>query len=138
MDTLGRSRTRAGTVTVNGNGSSWTVNQSLVVGYGDGTLMVENGGDISNDQGWIGYRDDCIRRRNRHRPRLNVDQQRRARRGTRRYGIVTVSAGARLTNTIGSIASRAGSRGTATITGSGSIGPIAARSSSGNPETWQR
>ena len=43
-----------GTVTVDGSGSRWTNSGSLQVGQlGTGTLIVENGGDVSNTTGYV-------------------------------------------------------------------------------------
>lgn len=47
--------TGVGTVTVTDSGSSWTNSGELTVGYlGDGTLTVENGGAVSNTDGYLG------------------------------------------------------------------------------------
>ena len=45
----------AGTVTVRGEGSTWTNSHDLYVGhYGKGTLEITNGASVSNDLGYIG------------------------------------------------------------------------------------
>jgi len=45
-----------GAVTVTGVGSKWTNSSNLYVGYrGAGTLLVEDGGEVSNTSGYLGY-----------------------------------------------------------------------------------
>ncbi len=52
---LGDDVNEHGWATVDG-GSSWTNSKSLVVGYsGTGTLSVQDGGTVSNADGWIGF-----------------------------------------------------------------------------------
>ncbi len=47
---IGHSTSATGEVTVDGNGSKWTLNRRLEVGYsGDGTLQVTGGGIVSSD-----------------------------------------------------------------------------------------
>ncbi|MBN2024147.1 MAG: PEP-CTERM sorting domain-containing protein [Pirellulales bacterium] len=49
----------AGTVAVEGIGSTWTNRTNLYVGYsGCGTLLVTGGGTVSNGLGYVGYRSD--------------------------------------------------------------------------------
>jgi T5SS/PEP-CTERM-associated repeat protein len=44
-----------GQVTVTGAGSSWTISSSLLVGdFGTGTLVIQNGGQVTNTSGMIG------------------------------------------------------------------------------------
>lgn len=45
-----------GWATVYGTGSSWSNDADLLVGYqGSGTLTVQDGGSVSNTDGWLGY-----------------------------------------------------------------------------------
>ena len=51
---IGQRTNGTGEVTVDGNGSMWTLNRRLEVGYsGDGTLRVTGGGIVSSDYGII-------------------------------------------------------------------------------------
>jgi T5SS/PEP-CTERM-associated repeat protein len=47
---------KIGTVTVTGDGSKWTNSGFVAIGdSGKGTLTVEDGGSVSNTDGYLGY-----------------------------------------------------------------------------------
>ena len=59
---LGYSNGSIGTATVTGIGSKWTNSSTLDVGYSfsRGTLLIEDGGQVSNTAGYLGYNSGCI------------------------------------------------------------------------------
>ena len=85
-----------GWATVNGTGSSWTNGGELFVGYrGSGTLAVQNGGSVSNS-GWFVVGDDGS-------------------------GTLIVQNGGSISSTLAWLGYGAGSTGTATVDGAGSV-----------------
>ena len=52
---IGNNAGASGSVTITGSGSSWTESSSLSIGYsGNGTLLIENGGSVSDQGGSLG------------------------------------------------------------------------------------
>ena len=112
-----------GVATVKGAGSSWVTPGNLVVGQvgdGNGTLNIQNGGAVSNLNGFLGYGVGATGTATvtgvGSTWTNNLLQVGRL--GT---GTLNVEAGGAVTNTAGSIGEFAGSTGTATVTGPGSI-----------------
>ncbi len=53
---IGNNAGSSGSVTVTGSGSSWTESSSLTIGYsGNGSLLIENGGAVSDQGGSLGF-----------------------------------------------------------------------------------
>lgn len=113
-----------GTVSVTDTGSAWNVGTSglyLGLNAGTGTLLIANGGVVSDTVGYIGYGTGSIGSAtvtgtgtywNTATGNLNV--------GNSGTGILTIQNGGSVTDQSGLIANGSGSLGVATVTGSGS------------------
>ncbi|WP_158667631.1 autotransporter outer membrane beta-barrel domain-containing protein [Bradyrhizobium guangdongense] len=118
---IGASSGATGTVTVTGTGSSWTHAGAVAVGEsGTGTLMVANGGAVSNASAVIGTNAGATGTVTvtgtgsswTNAGNLTVGQD-----GT---GTLTIAGGGVVSNAIGTIGANSGATGTATVTGAGS------------------
>jgi fibronectin-binding autotransporter adhesin len=112
-----------GTVTVSGSGSQWTNNSGssgLSVGYsGNGTLNVQNGGTVSNTQGFIGNAQGSMGAVTVSGAGAQWTNSSRLYVGYSGTGTLNVLSGGSVSNTEGVIGYGQGSTGTATVSGSG-------------------
>jgi T5SS/PEP-CTERM-associated repeat protein len=127
---LGNMMDSEGTATVTGAGSTWTIAEELRVGnFGKGTLIIQLGGNVSNENGSIAHQagsegtvtvTDATW--------TNVGELRVGNAG---MGTLHILDGAVVTNTHGLIGALADSVGTARVAGSGSSWTMSGRLSIG-------
>ena len=116
---IGESSNYTGNVTVNGAGSEWNNTSDLFVGDGgQGFLNIQNGGKVSNRDGYIGYASSStgsvtVTGGSQW---INSGTLTVGRGGS---GILNVEAGGVVRNTTGFIGRIDGTTGTVTVTGSG-------------------
>jgi outer membrane autotransporter protein len=117
----------SGTVTVtgtdsNGNASTWTNSGELYAGQsGDATLTIEDGGSVSNTDGYIGYNSSgsgAVTVTGTGSAWTNGGQLMVGRVGT---GELTIEDGGTVTSSSGTIGTYAGGSGTVTVSGEDSI-----------------
>jgi outer membrane autotransporter protein len=118
---IGSSSGGTGKVTVTGAGSTWTNNDALYVGReGTGTLIIEDGGTVSNAKGFVGWQTGSfgtVTVTGVGSTWTNTDLLRVGFFGT---GTLTIEKGGTVSNTDAFVGDRAGSTGTVTVTGAGS------------------
>ncbi len=111
----------AGTVTVDGVGSTWTSGGSLYVGYhGNGTLTIQNGGITTNTAGAIACGSDStstVTVNGNGSEWTNSDLLYVGREGD---GELMIQGGGTVSNTFGHVGAWAGSTGTVTVDGTNS------------------
>ncbi len=126
---IGQDATATGTVTVTGTGSTWDnrgfndTGKLFVGSFGTGTLNIENGGKVYNKDGNIGNNPTGVGTVNIAGPGsewINAGFG-FLRVGDEGEGTMTISDGGRAAGFFGTIGSSAGTTGTATVTGPGSI-----------------
>ncbi len=118
---IGRSAGSHGTVTVDGNGSTWANDSGLYVGWeGTGTLDITNGGAVSNERGYIAYYADSD-------GTVTVDgngpdgtsstwtNSGKLMVGDSGSGTLTIAGGGAVSNGLGHIGRYGGSNGTVTV-----------------------
>ena len=77
---LGLNAASSGTATISGTGSQWNNGDALLVGYtGNGTLNVQSGGVVSNENAYLGYDTGTDGHRDDHGLARTMEQPRNAR-----------------------------------------------------------
>ncbi|MDR1889940.1 MAG: hypothetical protein LBQ81_11280, partial [Zoogloeaceae bacterium] len=120
---IGDASGSVGSVTVDGSGSTWTNTNALVIGYsGRGRLNILNGGQVSNDDGLIGYSDqanivtvDGVGSIWTNSGTLSVGYNNDS------TGTVNITTGGQVLSNEGHIGRSSGSVGSVTVDGAGSI-----------------
>jgi len=113
-------QTTKGTVSIDGTGSSWTNSADLVVGYqGNGAVNVNNGGTLTNTQGWIGTNAGSLGAATIDGNRSSWSNSKDLVVGDFGNGTLKVQNGGVVKNVNGLIADETGSLGTAIVEGKG-------------------
>jgi T5SS/PEP-CTERM-associated repeat protein len=125
---LGNMMGSEGTATVTGAGSSWMIAEELRVGnMGLGTLMIQNGGSVDNENGAIGYNsgsDGTVTVTGPNAMWANHSSLRVANSGA---GTLSIESGGSVGSPDGSIAAEANSTGMVNVSGDGSAWNISGR-----------
>jgi len=113
-------QTTKGSVSIDGTGSSWTNSADLFVGYqGNGAVSVNNGGTLTNTQGWIGFSAGSLGAATVDGLGSTWSNSKDLVVGASGNGALNVKNGGVATNAYGLIGHEIGSSGAATVTGEG-------------------